>query len=319
MYRAVRSQAIDMRREFRFDVILGAFAYPDVVVASRLARDAGCPLVALVMGSDMNDLAQRPRLRDDIRQALHHASRVVAVSKALQHRVLELGVPRGRIVVQHNGVSGDRFRIRDRFEARRAVGISHHGHLVCFVGNLVYEKGADVLIEALGHLRSLGATDLRVVLIGDGCQKQELLSKATALDFGDRISFVGRLGPDDVALWMAAADALILPSRREGCPNVVLEALASGRPVVAAAVGGVPELLNDRNGVMVPADDPVALARGIAGALERQWDAAEVRATVPALTWKKVGRTLHDVLAQAVFDHRQSLADRTRRTAPIEQ
>ena len=302
-YQSIRSHIRDIRENFPFEVVLGAFAYPDAVVASRVAAYAGCPYVVLVMGSDVNDLAERPNLRGPIREALSNASRVVAVSKALQERVRELGVPQERILVQQNGVDGERFHIRDRVATRRALGVPEDEHLVMFVGNLVYEKGPDVLIEALSGVRARSSSDVRVVLIGDGSQKQVLLARCLALGIGDRVAFVGRRSPDDVSLWLSASDVLCLPSRREGCPNVVLEALASGRPVVAARVGGVPELLNDRNGIMVPPDDAGALAEALAQAFARDWNPLELRASVPSLTWQDVGRNLHDVLTQSVRSH----------------
>jgi glycosyltransferase involved in cell wall biosynthesis len=297
---SIRSHIRDVRRAFPFDVVLGAFAYPDGVVASRVAADAGCPYVVLVLGSDMNDLAQRPNLRGPIRDALSNAFRVVAVSEALRQRVIELGVPQQRTLVQYNGVDGDLFRIRDQRESRRELGLEESQRLVTFVGNLVYEKGPDVLVEARGRLRSAGSFDLRIAFIGEGSQKRELISKCTALGIGDQITFVGRQSPDDVALWLSASDVLCLPSRREGCPNVVLESLAAGRPVVAARVGGVPELLNAKNGLMVAPDNPAELAEALSRALQRTWNAYELRASVPALTWEDVGRTLHNVLTQAV-------------------
>src|SRR4029077_3079327 len=101
--------------------------------------------------------------------------------------------------------------------------------------------------------------------------------------------------------------------RREGCPNVVLEALASGRPVIGSAVGGVPELLSDRNGIMVPPDDPDALAAAITAGLQRTWDPADLRASVPSLTWNDLGGALHNELARAVRSYRSPAALRDAR------
>lgn len=308
MYRSVRAHVHELNRERPFDVVLGAFVYPDVVAAARLAQELNLPLVAFVLGSDMNELAQRPDLRDQIRAALLQANSVVAVSGALRTRVLELGIPPDRAIVQHNGVDGECFRIRDSHTARRTLSIPVDERLICFVGNLVHEKGPDVLIDAVARLRASGFSDLRVLLVGDGRQKEELLSKAGALGIGERVNFLGRRSAADVALCISAADVLCLPSRREGCPNVVLEALASGRPVIGSAVGGVPELLSDRNGIMVPPDDPDALAAAISAALQRRWDPADLRASVPSLTWKDLGRTLHNELTRAVISHRRSAA-----------
>jgi glycosyltransferase involved in cell wall biosynthesis len=310
MYRSARARVHELNKERRFDVILGAFAYPDVVAAARLAQELDLPLVAFVLGSDINELAQRPELRNQIRAALLQANSVVAVSAGLRSRVLELGVPPDRAMVQHNGVDGERFQISDPYAARRTLGIPLDERVICFVGNLVPEKGPDVLIDAVARLCASGISDLRVLFVGEG-QKDELRAKARALGISDRVNFLGRLPSAQVAVCMSAADVQCLPSRREGCPNVVLEALASGRPVIGSAVGGVPELLSDRNGIMVPPDDPDALAAAITNALQRRWDPADLRASVPSLTWRDMGRALHNELTRAVLSHRNLVARTT--------
>jgi len=92
---------------------------------------------------------------------------------------------------------------------------------------------------------------------------------------------------------MSAADVLCLPSLREGCPNVVLEAFASGRPVVASAVGGVPELVSDANGITVPPQNPAALARALTDAVWKTWNPAEIRSSVAGLTWEAFSDVFH--------------------------
>ena len=234
-------------------------------------------------------LAQRPSLRGPIRDALLQASNVISVSAGLRDRVIELGIPADSIVVQHNGVDGGRFILRDRGDARRRLGIDENRSQICFVGNLVPEKGPDVLVEALGR-SELGGLDARVTFIGEGELKDELRARTAALGLRDRVSFLGRLPPDEVALRISASDVLCLPSRREGCPNVVLEALASGRPVVAASVGGVPELLHDGNGVMVPPADPPALAAAIAmrcSAVGIRWHCGQPFLLCRGMIWAK--------------------------------
>ena len=303
MHRWVRAYVAQMHESNRFDVILGAFAYPDVVVAERLAKELGLPFVAFVLGSDMNELAQRAILRPRIRSALLQAHSVVAVSHGLRQRVVELGIPADRVVVQHNGVDGHCFRLQDRAASRKALGVGSDERLVCFVGNIVLEKGADVLIEALGLLKPDETLAVNLAFIGEGSLKPQLVSRSAALGVTERVRFVGRLSSDRVALWLSAADALCLPSRREGCPNVVLEALASGRPVVASEVGGVPELIDERNGVMVPSGNAEALASAIKAVLNRSWDPVILRQTAPSLSWTDLGRTLYESLSKAVNSH----------------
>ena len=299
LYSSVRSNIAELQRSFSFDVILAAFAYPDVVAAARLADDAKRPFVALVMGSDINDLAQRSQLQPQIRRAFARAERIIALSSALKDRVVELGIPAERVVVHHNGVDGVRFAIRDKVAARRQLGLPEDRRIVSFVGNVVFEKGPDIFIEAIGGLDRSFLSGVVAVIVGNGATAGQLHSRVQALGLGSTVRFVGRRHPDEIPVWMAASDLLCLSSRREGCPNVVLEALASGRPVVAARVGAVPDLITCSNGLIVPPESPAALAEAIHAALAREWEPLALRDSVAALTWDDLGRAFFDVLRSA--------------------
>src|SRR5687768_14778601 len=110
----------------------------------------------MVLGSDANEFLQHPGLRRQIRWGLGQAQRTVVVSYALERRIRKLGIPGERIVVQHNGVNGDRFSIASREDARARLGLDPTARIVTYVGNLVPEKGPDVLVEALGALAAGG-------------------------------------------------------------------------------------------------------------------------------------------------------------------
>ena len=99
---------------------------------------------------------------------------------------------------------------------------------------------------------------------------------------------------------MSAADLLCLPSYMEGCPNVVLEALATGRGVVATGVGGIPEILTDATGILVPPGDADELANALARGLDRAWDPAKQRASVEYLSWDAVGDAYRDVVSSVL-------------------
>jgi glycosyltransferase involved in cell wall biosynthesis len=132
--------------------------------------------------------------------------------------------------------------------------------------------------------------------------------EVAARGLGAHVRFEGERSHDDVARWMAASDLLCLPSRAEGVPNVVLEAFASGRPVVASAVGGIPEIHpGEAGGGLVPAGDEAALADSLGDALERRWDPARLTELVADFTWENNARTLRDRFADA------GLLDPTRR------
>ncbi len=306
----------DIRREFPFDVLLAAWAYPDTVAAARFAEELGVPLVTTVLGSDINDSPEKPALRPQIAGALARCRRVVAVSAALGERVAELGVPRERVVVMRNAVDGARFAIRDRRAPRARLGVPEGAPLVLYAGYHVPEKGVDVLIEAMDRLGRLGRGDVHLLTVGGGELLEPLRARASALGLRGRVRLLGWVMPSEIPEHVAACDVLVLPSRREGCPNVILEALASGRPVVASRVGGVPELLREgENGYLVPAGDPDALAGALKAALERAWDPEALRATVESLSWDLIGDRYADLLAEVASEWKEGSAWRARSTS----
>ncbi len=136
-------------------------------------------------------------------------------------------------------------------------------------------------------------------LVGDGPLRETLLADIAARGLASRVKCMGSCPHEQVATWMGAADVFCLPSLNEGCPNVVLEALFSGRPVVASRVGGIPEMVNEPNGLLPPAGDALALASALALALDRSWDAPSLRRGVMHLTWEAAAALYHRVFVSA--------------------
>ncbi len=300
MYRSLLGRVTRLREEFEFDVILATWAYPDVAAAARIARAFRVPFVAKVHGSDVNALSQIKSIRGQMRDALSAAHRVIAVSAALGDKLHDLGVPRERIVVQHNAVDGARFMIRDAAPVRAKLGLPADRVLLGFVGRLSQEKGLDLLLESMAILVREGPPNVDLVVVGGGKEAESARQQADRLGLRGRVRFVGSGLPAEIPQWLSAFDYLCLPSRREGCPNVVLEALASGKPVVAFRVGGVPELLDERSGVLVEPENVAAFAAGIRAALKRTWDAGALRQSVPALGWESVAQTVVRLLEDAI-------------------
>lgn len=298
---------LKVRLEFPFDIVVGCNGYPDGVGAADLAAAARVPLVQNVIGSDVNELPAYPALGPQIRWALRRAARVVAVSHDMADRVVELGVPRERVVGQHNGVDGETFTLRDKAEARRRVGIDHQGPVIVYVGNVKISKGAKVLVEAMAALaRKHGRADALLCVVGSGEADAEVRARVEELGLGGTVRLCGRQLHTEIPFWMSACDVFCLPSDMEGCPNVVLEALASGRGVVATRVGGIPELVADgKNGFLVPPRDPEALAGGLAAALGRAWDPEAQRASVEYLSHDAVAASYRRVLEEALDEARR--------------
>lgn len=275
------------------DVLLGSWAYPDGYAAVVLARLLGVPAVVKVHGSDVNVLANDPAARDRLGWALAQAARVVAVSRPLAVRVAALGVDPARVTVVRNGVDPALFFPRDRRAARAKLGLGS-APAVLYVGRLDPDKGVLDLVRAFQH-PSLRHTELWLVGSGpaaDDCQR-------LAGELGVRLVLRGERPHREIPEYLAASDVLALPSVAEGSPNVVSEALASGRRVVASNVGGIPDLVTcGVLGELVPPRDPAALGQALGTAVSRPHDPEYVARVAAIPTWQESARHLYQVLLE---------------------
>ncbi|HQY63541.1 MAG: glycosyltransferase [Myxococcales bacterium] len=279
------------------DVIFGTWAYPDSCAAVLLARMLGKPSVVKVHGSDLNVIAKRPSARAVLSRVLPQAHALVSVSEPLSDELALLGVDRARIHLVGNGVDDGVFRLQDKAEARRELGVGVDRRVVFFVGRLEPAKGIDELMTAWDQV-ARDEPSATLVLAGDGVSRVKV--DQWARGHGDGVRVLGGQPLSAIARWHGASDLFTLPSWREGTPNAVLEALASGRPVVATRVGGIPDVLRDPEaGALVPAKDPAALAAALTAALRKPWDAEAVRRTGPG-TWRESAAKLHSVLEGAL-------------------
>ena len=205
---------------------------------------------------------------------LRQASAVIAPSAAIRDELIQAGFPERRIVIQPNGVDGDRFlpvTPTERREAKRSLGLPAHALTIGTIARLVARKGLDILLRAFASA-PIRAHDARLLIVGDGPLGADLKHLAEDLMVDRSVVWAGL--QKDPQPWLRAMDVFAFPSRLEGSPNAVLEAMATGLPVVAARIGGVVDLIPDEEtGVLVPPDDPHALAL----ALERLLDNASLR------------------------------------------
>jgi glycosyltransferase involved in cell wall biosynthesis len=291
------------------DVVLATWAYPDGCAAVLAARALGKPCVVKVHGSDVNVVLRRRGPSRIAARVLPEADALVAVSQPLARELVRLGCAPERVHVVKNGVDEATFFPRDRARTRRALGVEPRARVVLFVGRLEPRKGLRELLAAFDGVRAR-LPEAKLVLIGDGVMRAESAAWALRSPPG-AVTVLGPLPQTKVAEWMGACDVLSLPSWAEGMPNVVWEALASGRPVVASSVGGVPDVLGDgRAGILVPPRDARALAEALFAALRQSWDDGVVRECGPP-SWQS---SAEELLAVLVGAH----ARRVARSAPVE-
>ncbi len=282
-----------------YDCILASWAYPDAVAAGWLARLLGIPCVVKVHGSDLNVQATHALRRPQIAASLRAAAAVVAVSRALAAKAVALGVDPARVHTIYNGVDGGRFAPGDRGEARARLGLEDiAGPLLLYVGNLKESKGCLDLLEAFATFAAT-QPEARLVYVGEGACRNLLVAQARALGIEERVRLAGAMPHASLADWFRAADLLCLPSHNEGVPNVVLEAMACGTPVVATRVGGIPEVVPEYAGRLVPLGDHAALADALAQAAARTWDHAAIAAHARSFNWESNIDQLDAILQQA--------------------
>ncbi|WP_201313960.1 glycosyltransferase [Dyella sp. EPa41] len=287
-------------RQAQVDCMLVSWGYPDAPAASWLARRLGVPYVVKVHGTDLNVKADQPLLRPQIRYALRGAHAVVAVSQALADKAVALGVDPSRVHVIYNGVEPNLFSPGSRREARERLRLAQDERLLLYVGNLKDSKGCLDLLETFPHVLTTHP-DTRLLFIGTGPCKDALLQRAAALGCADRVRLVGAIEHFALGDWFRAANLLCLPSHNEGVPNVVLEAMACGTPVVATRVGGIPEVLPDHAGMLVPAHDRIALRGALIAALAAAWDAQRIAAHASRFRWDENIQQLGDILQSAAL------------------
>lgn len=268
----------------RWDCLFASWGYPDAVAVAAVAALSGKPMITKVHGSDINAFTLEPARRRQICWALGRSRHVVAVSQALADRLAELGVDPSRTTVLYNGVDPARFHPVPRDEARRALGFDAADRVVLYVGNIQASKGCGDLMQAFVLLRQR-VPRLKLVYIGAGPLARSLAEQAAELGASDDVRFPGRLLHEQIVQWFGAADVFCLASHAEGVPNVVLEAMACGTPVVASRVGGIPEVLPAFAGMMVPAKDPPALAEALFTALHSTWDRPRITGHAEGFDW----------------------------------
>lgn len=285
-----------LRREgIEFDVIDAHYFYPDGVAAALIARRKGIPLVITARGSDVNLLPQFAWPRRLILWAAAQAQAIVTVSAALAERLRELGVPAEKISVVRNGVDITRFAPVERSEARARLGLPP-GPLVVSVGNLVPEKGHEQVVDALSQM-----PDVRLLIVGDGPGRARLARRIETLGLSSRVTLLP-VQPQSELKWIyGAADVLALASGREGLPNVVLEALACGVPVVASRVGGVPEIITESvAGRLLDARTADAFATAIRAVLEAPPASVSIRRFAERFDWAVSARAHLCALERAI-------------------
>ncbi len=222
------------------------------------------PLVVRMAGIDV-DMFFSPKLKATLKDRLYmlfviklmHSTGayIVALSNNMFNKIAKLGINNNKIVLIPNFVDDDFFRLSPNVP----------GTNILFVGGLKHVKGVDILIEAMHKLvNKRNHRHIRLTIVGDGEEREKIKNIVNNYNLNSHVRLIGSVPYNLVKTYMNDASMLVLPSRSEGLPNVILQAMAAGLPIVATRVGGVPDLIKDGiNGLLVPPEDPEELAKAI--------------------------------------------------------
>lgn len=264
-YRYEREQIRELSARIAPDVV-HTHGYRTDVLHTPVARELGIPAVSTSHGFIGGGLKNR-MFEHLQRRAFRQCDAVVAVSRPMGSMLLASGIPKSRLHVIPNAWTAS-VKFLSRADARAQLGIANDDVCIGFIGRISREKGPDVFLDAMSRTRS----DARAVIVGEGSMRRELMERGRTLGLGDTVQWTGAL--DGAGRFMKAFDVFVLSSRTEGTPVVLLEAMASGVPIVATRVGGVPGVISNREAILVQPEDPAALAGAIHDVLRHSEAAA---------------------------------------------
>lgn len=298
---AVLPLAKRLHAEQPFDMIDAQFFYPDGPAAAKVARALEVPLAIKARGSDIHLWGQRSWPRRQMIEAARQSAILLSVSQALANDMIALGMPADRIKVHYTGLDRSRFRPLERQAARQLVSalpslqIWSEGRLLLCVGALIAIKGQALAIRAM----TLLPDDVRLAIAGTGADETVLKRLVQQLGLESRVHFLGSVEHDILPHLLCAADAMVLPSEREGLANAWIESLACGTPVVIPDIGGAREVVADSSAGRIADRTPEAIAEAVNELLQAPPTQDAVAANAARFSWKANASALAAMYAEA--------------------
>lgn len=274
-----------LHRKYNFDFINSQWLYPDSVAVENIKIKLNIPHIATGLGCDINIAIYDGDKRKQLLKMLKTVDAVTVVSEALKNVLIkEASIPADKITAIPNGVDVTQFKSADMKECRKILNLNMNDEIILYVGRLSSEKGIDSLITAFSKLEN--RENLKLYIVGEGPLRKALSRQIDNYKLTERVKLVGKVDHSKISVWMGSCNYFSLPSLMEGCPNVVLEALGSGRPVIASNVGAIPDIVTNESGILFEPTNISDMVKSFNNALIKDWDYHAIAESVKSLSWE---------------------------------
>jgi teichuronic acid biosynthesis glycosyltransferase TuaC len=285
-----------LHKVHKFDLIHAYFAYPHALAAYEISRQFGIPYIITGRGDDVLGYPKRNQyLHKSVSKALQNCSGYIGVSQHIVDAAVALGADPQKCLFRPNGIPIEIFNWNEKQEADRKK------HNILFVGKMIPRKNVYRLLDAF-KLVLKENSQARLELAGSGIQEQELRKYAQDIGVGSSTVFHGEMKHSALMNLQRRATVMVLPSHSEGWPNVVMEAMACGTPVVGSNRCGMPEqIINETYGYLCEPEDTSDIAAKLSLALKQNWDPRHIsdRGTLYS----------RDQTAEVIYNYYQKVLD----------
>lgn len=302
---AATKRVDQIHQEFPFDLIDAHWVYPAGAWAVKLGQRYGVPVFMTGRGEDMARFPNLPLVGNKIRWALKQATGCIGVSQEISQLMIDNGASVERVCTVANGIDTEKFQAKEKSACRQACSLPQDRPIVLSVGDRLELKGFHLVAQAIAEVKKNISNVLYVIVGGPGRHGRDYTQVIEAiiqkLDLQDNVLMVGPKPHSELIDWYNAADLYAMMSSREGSPNVLLESLACGTPVVGHAVGGIyDELADQRMGRLIMERSAPAAAAAILDELNNPKDRAQIALAMQDRTWRATANRVHQFFQDVV-------------------
>ncbi|MFH1563680.1 MAG: glycosyltransferase family 4 protein [Nitrospirota bacterium] len=294
---------LKVKKIFNFDIIDCHWVYPDGFAAVLLGKILKKPVVITIRGPGVLTIPGY-RIRKKLAiWSLKQSNYIITVCEAIRQEAIKAGIPGEKIITIPNGIDTQKFYPIDKIKARERLNLPLDKKIILSVGYLCKRKGFHHIIDAISMIMGkTGRKDFLLIIVGgsesgaEGDFKPNLERQIKELGLIPYIQLVGQKPHNELYLWYNTCDIFCLASSKEGWANVLFEAIACGKPVVATNIWGTPEVIkSDEYGILINEQTGEAIAEGILKALNKNWDPKKLIEYAQENTWEEVAKKVFDL------------------------